>query len=242
MPTHFNDKAALALPLIVLLAPCYSMPSTAPSQGNPPVPPPVVARLLQQPTGELYQERVQRFRADNAREAPGGIVFCGDSITAGLATAPAFAGEGIINRGISGDGLAGLLQRLDVSASHLKPRKLFLLIGINDIVFSDYNQDDYEQCFDYILGRLKNDCPGCGIYIQSILPVKGKYAAANSRVRAVNQILQKLAQRHRMTYLNLHDAFEDSSGEMRSELSTDGVHPNADGHRVWHEQIIRYIS
>ena len=38
-----------------------------------------------------------------------------------------------INRGISGDHIDGVIERLSNSAIELKPEKIFLLIGINDV-------------------------------------------------------------------------------------------------------------
>ena len=62
------------------------------------------------------------------------IVFLGNSITARGNWSEWFNNKRIINRGISGDRTDGVLYRLDEVISS-KPKKIFLLIGVNDIKY-----------------------------------------------------------------------------------------------------------
>ena len=69
------------------------------------------------------------------------MVFLGNSIIEGFDLGFYFPDHQTINRGIVGDHLDGLIERLDNSAVALKPEKLFLMIGINDI--GDQRSDEY---------------------------------------------------------------------------------------------------
>ena len=77
-----------------------------------------------------YEEMVKMF--DDMHEDSGGIVFLGDSITEFLNVDEFLPSYHIIKRGIAGDTTSGVLRRLGEVIA-LKPRKLFLLIGTNDI-------------------------------------------------------------------------------------------------------------
>ena len=60
------------------------------------------------------------------------IVFLGNSITDGCEWAELFNNRHVKNRGISGDRSGWLLDRLDpIVGGH--PKKLFLMIGVNDL-------------------------------------------------------------------------------------------------------------
>jgi lysophospholipase L1-like esterase len=238
MRSHFLPLLTMLLASSTLIACLRSAPRAEAMLAVPPI----VERLRAAPTGEWWNKKVAEFRLQNVQVPAGGIVFCGDSITAGMATAAAFAKPSSINRGIGGDGLAGLLQRLDVSAVDLQPRKLFLMIGINDIVFTSYTLTDYRVIYDYLLTDLKARCHGCTFYVQSILPMRGKYASHNPMVLQVNRELEALAAKHGMIYVNLHPHFCAADGMMRTDFSVDGVHPNAAGYEAWRSVIEPYLA
>ncbi|MBQ3447361.1 MAG: hypothetical protein IJG37_06945, partial [Synergistaceae bacterium] len=77
-----------------------------------------------------YEKKLGEFRAMTRRT--GGIVFLGDSITDFLDFDEFLPSHHVINRGIAGDTTHGVLYRLGEVIS-LRPRKLFILIGTNDI-------------------------------------------------------------------------------------------------------------
>ncbi len=60
------------------------------------------------------------------------IVFLGNSITDGAEWYELLGNKRIRNRGISADVTEGILLRLD-AITKLKPAKIFIMIGVNDI-------------------------------------------------------------------------------------------------------------
>lgn len=60
------------------------------------------------------------------------IVFLGDSITEKIDWRELFSYPNIVNRGIGSDTITGVNNRID-SIVKLRPSKVFLMIGINDI-------------------------------------------------------------------------------------------------------------
>ncbi|ANE49985.1 GDSL-type esterase/lipase family protein [Flavisolibacter tropicus] len=182
-----------------------------------------------------YKQREELFRKmpDQKNE----IVFLGNSITEQGEWQELIPGKPVINRGIGGDNTFGVLARLDeVVSSH--PKKIFLLIGINDIgrgLPVDVVLNNYSRIIQFI----KTASPKTTVYIQSILPLNEsvlKYdylKKKNPIVKVVNEGLQQLAASTHCTYVNLHTLFADEQGELKKELTLDGIHLRAASYILW---------
>ena len=90
--------------------------------------PPLMAQGQKHST--YYEQRASHFRSLVSKKKC--IVFLGDSLSDGAEWSELFSRQDILNRGISGDTSTGVLDRLDEVVRH-QPKKIFLLIGINDI-------------------------------------------------------------------------------------------------------------
>ena len=139
-----------------------------------------------------YRDRCSQFR-QTAQQAPaGGIVILGDSLTEGH-PATTLAGLPVINQGISGDMLTrpdgGLLRRLDL-VGLARPAHVFVLIGINDIIFGQRVVTDIERDLTTLIGDLPAHAPAAKIWVQSLLPTSGDHLPALAAVRRINAFLQ----------------------------------------------------
>ena len=97
-----------------------------------------------------------------------GTFFIGDSITEGYDLYRMYGDNTIVNMGIGGDFTSGVLMRLDLVKKY-KPKKVFLMIGINDILKNvplELIQKRYAEIIDVI----RRDSPTTQLYIQSNLP------------------------------------------------------------------------
>lgn len=203
-----------------------------------------------QPTkcDKLYLNRVNMFKKWNAAAKDGGTVLLGDSITQTFPTKQVPAEWNLQARGIAGDGIGGwkyrgLLDRLDVSCNDLKPSKIFIKIGINDIPNlpnqreSEYIPESVKiKSYATLIERLKTANPNAQIYLSSVLPTTGKYAPRNERILTMNKKLAALAKKEGIEYVDLHSVFL-SNGEMKKELTRDGIHLNSKGYKVWIEAL-----
>lgn len=188
--------------------------------------------------GEHYAERLALFLEELPRVQPGGVVFIGDSITEHFPLDRAFPGRNVVNRGISGDHITGVTERIDVSAGLLSPERVYLMIGINDITWGQ--QATPEQLgadFGDLLDALAAACGGAEITVQSILPVATRWSTDNPNVRALNGIIRGHAERLGLRYLDLHPRMASASGELRAEYTGDGVHLTLAGYGAWLEAI-----
>ena len=167
------------------------------------------------------------------------IVMVGDSITAPARWSEMFPGVNIANRGISGDTVTGLLERSPAIAA-MRPRAIFVLIGINDIAGGNDNArivDRYGRALDILAGT------GARIVIQSTLQCSSADCtpAARAQVDALNAALERIAARHGWRFVDLNARFSDSNG-LKPAYTYDGIHLNGAGYQLWREMISAEIA
>ena len=123
----------------------------------------------------LAQEGYERQRRDLFDVLPvrsNDIIFLGDGLTDGCEWAELFDNRHIKNRGIRGDRSEWLLERLDtLIAGH--PKKLFLMIGTNDLAAGVAPARIVEHV-RRLIDRFRTESRWTKLYVQSILPVNGR--------------------------------------------------------------------
>lgn len=173
-----------------------------------------------------YEGRMELYAQLN--DQPADILFLGNSITERGEWHELLPGRKVANRGIGGDNTFGVLARLDGVISQ-RPKKLFLLIGINDIgrgLPVDVILNNYRR----ILEKLSQGLPKTKIIVESVLPMNEDKLAYDylknkaGNVKALNEGIEKLASEFRLTYLNLHELFADENGALKAEYTKDGIH------------------
>lgn len=182
-----------------------------------------------------YAQRMELYNSIPAE--PHDIVFLGNSITERGDWQELIPGVKIANRGIGGDITFGVLARLD-NVIALKPDKLFLLIGINDIgrFFPvELIVDNYRK----IVERLRMDLPNTRIYVQSVLPLNESVLQYDylkghkERILQLNTEIGRLAREHNLVYVDLHEVFADGNGDLKTQYTSDGIHVNPAAYIDW---------
>ncbi len=175
-------------------------------------------------------------------------ILAGDSLSLWFPADLLPVGQIWLNQGISGETSAGLLKRLYLF-DNTKPEAIFVLIGINDLI-RQIPEETVLANQREIVRYLKWAHPTVQIVVQSILPHaadgaiwEGRerlLALSNHRIRALNQQLAKMAADEGVFYLDLHPLFVDNEGNLRSDLTTDGLHLSPQGYWVWRSAIQVY--
>ena len=192
--------------------------------------------------GEHWMTREKTF--ENERHPMGQIIFLGNSLTE-FFDLDKFGMPGLINRGISGDFTEGVLKRLDEVIA-LKPSKVFIEIGINDII-EKVPLEEITQHYSTIIDRLQKTCPGVKLYVQNNLPVnmKGSFITSNEDINALvneqNMNLKALSEKRNVRYIDLHSHFL-KNDELDMDLSTDGIHLNDKGYAIWRNAVAEYLK
>ena len=175
------------------------------------------------------------------------IVFLGNSITDGGEWNELLANPRVKNRGISGDRSSWMLDRLDPIVGW-QPRKLFLLIGTNDLAAGTPAAEVVANVRK-IVERFQSESPRTKLYVQSVFPVNDsfkKYAAKHGRhdadIVAVNKGLQALCAEKGIVYIDLWTLLADKNGKLRADLTNDGLHLMGEGYIVWRDAVLPYVK
>lgn len=189
-----------------------------------------------------YDERVNLFKS--IPKTNKSIIFLGDSITAGCEWNELFSGYNTKNRGIGSDTTSGILCRLD-EVIQAKPDKIFLMVGISDLE-SGRSVQEIATNYTKILEKIIKKTPETRIYIQSILPINNdKYASVffnNEKIIDCHRELKSLSQKHNLTYIDLYPLMTSQNGQLRANLTTNGINISGEGYLIWKEAIKNYIE
>lgn len=187
-------------------------------------------------------ELFETFETDS-----GSVIFIGNSLTQNFELAELFRRSDLKNRGIIGDMIPGVIDRLSPIINS-QPSKIFIEIGINDLG-RGYSEERVFSNYEILLDTLKSSCKNTKIYVQSILPT-GKFSETyptycgreiNTIIESVNSKLEKAAIKRGMYYIDLHRHFE-KNGYLNDKYSVDGVHINGQGYLLWTKILKPYLK
>jgi lysophospholipase L1-like esterase len=177
-------------------------------------------------------------------------ILAGDSLSLWFPTELLPEQREWLNQGISGETSEGLFKRLNLF-DKTQPETILVMIGINDFARGISDEDILEN-HRKIAAYLQKKHPQAQLVIQSILPHGGENAIwegrdklltiSNHRIRQLNQQLKNLATKKKIKYLDLHPLFVDNQGNLRSDLSTDGLHLSKQGYLVWRSALQLYSN
>ncbi|WP_392531515.1 SGNH/GDSL hydrolase family protein [Nostoc sp. C117] len=157
-------------------------------------------------------------------------ILVGDSLSMWFPKEKLPAGKLWLNQGISGDTSTGVLRRLG-AFSETRPDVIYIMAGINDLR-KGASDETILRNYRRIVRRLRQTHPQAQVIVQSILPTRLP-KISNSRIRHINAQLAQIAKQEGANYLNIYSWFTDMEGNLRPELTTDGLHLSQDGYDVW---------
>jgi lysophospholipase L1-like esterase len=187
-----------------------------------------------------YEQKVTLFRL--LPDTKGEIVFLGNSITDIGEWSEIWQNPKVKNRGISGDITFGVLARLDEVLS-AKPKKLFVMIGVNDIA---RNVPDAVILNNYrrLIDRVQSESPKTQLVMQSVLPTNDQFKpfknhyGKDDHIRAVNAGLRQLCTERGVGFVDLYSQFLDAAGRLDKQYTNDGLHLNGPGYMLWKKILI----
>ncbi|MGI8504271.1 MAG: SGNH/GDSL hydrolase family protein [Hassallia sp.] len=157
-------------------------------------------------------------------------VLVGDSLSMWFPAQKLPTGKLWLNQGISGDTSSGVLKRLSFF-SKTRPDVIYVMAGINDLR-NGVSDETILRNHRRIIRTLKQSHPESLIIVQSILPTR-QPKIPNTRIRHINEQLAEIAKEQHVNYLNIHNWFTDYDGNLREDLTTDGLHLSTRGYDVW---------
>jgi lysophospholipase L1-like esterase len=154
---------------------------------------------------------------------PGSLVFLGDSITAEGPWGELVCG--VLNRGVHGDTAHGVLRRAE-EVLQRRPATIVLMIGVNDVL-NGSSATSVAEHVEHFLELARTTSPKTKVVLVSTLPVHEERIdtpGANAQIRALNDVLRRAALAAGQPFVDLHAEFADEVGNLRAELTSDGLH------------------
>ncbi|MGH7136803.1 MAG: GDSL-type esterase/lipase family protein, partial [Pirellulales bacterium] len=179
---------------------------------------------------------------NNAAHSTPGIVFLGDSITAGWQADGAgvwqqeYGSFGALNAGIGGDQTQSLLWRIENGdLNGVSPQLAVVMIGINNIFAGD-DAPSVAEGIAAVVDELHVKLPNTTILLLGILPAQPSMISFDAMpiITQVNQTISNLANGQSILYAGLSPSFTNRDGTMDTALyQPDLVHLNAFGYQAW---------
>lgn len=200
--------------------------------------------------------KIERYRKENKTVKPGETVFAGSSLMEMFPINKLLTEHGddtiIYNRGIGGFVSRELLEVVDVCVTDLRPSKVFINIGTNDLSDSRIPMSELMDNYDKIVTAIENALPNVKIYFMAYYPVNYEAAAEdmkeclkirnNEKISAANAEVKKLAEKHGQRYIDINENLKDDRGRLKAEYTIEGLHINEDGYRAVYDDIMRYVK
>jgi lysophospholipase L1-like esterase len=235
-------KTRLAAILLSALFPLLAA-AQAPEPTPAPLPPAIAeAKAFAAAQAKLADwPQLGRYKSDNdalPANAPGRVVFFGDSITDAWTRngGTFFPGKPYVNRGIGGQTTPQMLVRFRQDVVNLHPIAVVILAGTNDIAgntgpsTAEMIHDNFRSMVDIAQAN------HIRVILSSVLPAAdypwkpGLNPA--TKIMALNRWLASFCRVQHITYLDYFTPMADAQGGMKPGISKDGVHPNAAGYAI----------
>ena len=176
---------------------------------------------------------------------PHHTVMLGNSLTERGAWAEYFPEAHVINRGIGGDCVAGMAARLDSIVAG-RPRAIFLMAGVNDLIFSTIAPEALLRQYERLLDRIAAESPATQVFIQSPLPLdearnEPYFTGKNARIEAFDRLLRRMAARRGLKFIDIRSRML-RDGKLPAEYTVDGIHLTPAGYAVWVEALRPYVT
>lgn len=181
------------------------------------------------------------------------VVMLGDSIT-DFYDLDKFYGSDmlIVNSGINGNKTEDIINNIRNRVFAYNPSKIFLLIGVNDILYDGDDPENVVDQIDEIVMEINNKLPNTKIYIESIYPVNNEWKdnhdnrvkdekEINSTIIMTNDRIEEYCEANDLKFIDLYPDLLDDNGVLNHDYTDDGLHPNENGYKVITEILKKYM-
>ena len=213
-------------------------------------------QLIQEMMANFNHEKERKlanFRSQNAYIQKGQILFTGSSLMEQFPISEFCLNEGlpiVYNRGIGGYTTDEFLAAINPMLLDLKPSKLFINIGTNDI----RDMPEGEDWFTHLSSNYRKICeiireklPETIVYMMAYYPVNPERNSPALRVRTneavarANDMVRELASAFGFQYIDVNDGLKDEQGNLQIEHTQDGIHFDAAAYRTVFERLKQYL-
>lgn len=158
----------------------------------------------------------------------------------------------IYNRGVGGYRTTDLLPILDACVFELRPRKVFINIGTNDLSDGNVPLETVMSNYDRIITLIEEKLPGVIIYMMAYFPINYEAATeemkpcllirTNEKINKANDLVKQLEAKHGQKFINVNAALTDEQGRLKAEYTIEGMHIKPEGYRAIFDDVMNYVN
>ena len=179
------------------------------------------------------------------------VLFLGDSITEFYDLDKFFDNDDYVNSGISGNTAEDILNDMKKRVYDYSPKQIFLLVGTNDDMATDLEDDEAIQSIENIISRIKENLPDTELYVESIYPINDSDDdkikpwvvgdRKNENIREMNEQIKQICEDYEVTYIDLYSILSDEDGNLKLEYTEEGLHISEEGYQVITDELKKYL-
>ena len=179
-------------------------------------------------------------------------VFVGDSITDFYDLDKYYPDMHTVNSGINGNRISAILNDMNGRIYQYNPSKVFLLIGVNDIL-DERDASEIANDIKEIIDGIQDNRPYAEIYVESLYPINDtddekidlemvNVLRNNEKIKNINKEIKKVCKEKKVTYIDMYSKLVDDNDKLNIDYTTEGLHLNNEGYKVVTEEIMKYIK
>lgn len=126
--------------------------------------------------------------------------------------------------------------------------KIYVVLGVNELGY--FRPQGFADTMGELVDELRTLQPQATLYIQAILPVntalcqkyEQRYYITNEAIADYNAALAGMTAEKEVWLLNIPGQLLDQNGEIKEELSADGVHMQRAGYVIWLDYLLGHTG
>ncbi len=201
--------------------------------------------VLDWPNLNKYQAENERLLLKNQKPL---AVLMGNSITEGWVNEDSsfFINYNLIGRGISGQTTGQMLLRFRQDVIQLKPEKVILLCGINDIAQNN-GPISIAGIFGNIVSMVELAKANkikpiiCSVLPANKFPWRPEILPAD-KVIELNTLLKNYSKKKKIIYVDFYKDMVDAEKGLNAAYTNDAVHPTLAGYKVMEKILLKALK
>lgn len=163
-------------------------------------------------------------------------VIMGDSIAEALSEFDILNASSVVAKiGVQLDGLDDQIQKVE----KINPQVIFLAYGMNDILATKGNKDEFVRQYSNLLDKLQKEQPQATLFVNSILPVQKQETDRQpvyKKLDSYNKALHELCDKRQIAFI------DNTKLVSNSYYEKDGVHFKVSFYPYWLNRMAEVAS
>ena len=163
-------------------------------------------------------------------------IVMGDSIAEGFSEYDVLNASSVVSK--IGVHLYELEEQVQ-QAADLNPQVIFLALGMNDVIATAGDTDQFLEQYEAVVAQLREAVPNAHIYVNSIFPVQDSAIEKEpelAQISEYNTVLRQMCDDLQLGFIDNTDLVQDQYYE------EDGVHFKAEFYPLWADRMVEVAA